>query len=115
VSVYLKSWGDIPASPCDIKGIITAYKITKENINALEPQEGGLIIPKSRYEWRIVNDDQVPMDEHFFVGFLIDYGYGINKKDNSKKDIRKKGTFGFVAEYDPLKQRPFTFPEYWGS
>jgi hypothetical protein len=51
------------------------------------------------------NDDQVSMDEHFFVGFLIDYGYGISKKD----------TFGFVAEYDPLAQRPFIFPEYWGS
>jgi hypothetical protein len=106
VSVYLKNWGNIPARPCEMKGIITAYKITKEDIIALEPDEGGFILPKSDYEWRIDNDDQVPKPkteaEQFFVGFLIEYGYGNNKKDVS----------GFVAEYDLLLDS-FTFPEYW--
>lgn len=118
VSVYLKNWGDIPTSPCDMKGIITANKITKDDINALASKEGGIIMPKSRYEWRIYNEQQVPIPrteaEQFFVGFWAECGYGIYKKDINRKDIGKKGTFGFVAEYDPSSDS-VTYPEYWGT
>lgn len=117
VSVYLTNWGDIPASPCDMKGIITANKIRKEDIFALEPTEGGLIMPKREYEWRIQNDDEVPIPmteaDQFFVGFLIEYGFGISKEAR-RHGISKKGTFGFVARYE-LPSRDFIFDEYWAS
>jgi hypothetical protein len=108
VSVYLKNWGDIPADQCDMKGIITANKIRKEEIFALRPQKGGIIMPKNEFEWRIYNDDLVPIPkteaDQFFVGFSIEYGYGHSKK----------GTCGFVAQYDLFAQA-FTFDDYWNE
>jgi len=53
--------------------------------------------------------NQVPIPktdaEQLFVGFMKEYEYGINKK----------GTFGFLAKYEPLTHMPFNFEEYWAT
>ncbi|MGB6529457.1 MAG: hypothetical protein WBF33_15215 [Candidatus Nitrosopolaris sp.] len=67
-------------------------------------------MPQSEQRWGITNDDEVPVPkteaDQFFVGFLMEYVYGINKK----------GACGFVAKYEPLAPgRKFLFEDYWLS
>jgi hypothetical protein len=111
ISVYLKNYGDTVASSCDIRSIITAQKIGKKEITSLEPYQGDIILPQTEQELGIdnVNEVHLPKTEadQFFVGFLMEYVYGINKL---------KGTCGFVAKYEPLASgKKFLFEDYWLS
>ncbi|MFZ0511481.1 MAG: hypothetical protein WAM14_07740 [Candidatus Nitrosopolaris sp.] len=110
ISVYLKNYGDTVASSCDIRSIITAQEIGKKEIISLEPYQGDIILPQTEQELGIRNYDEVSLPkteaDQFFVGFLMEYVYGSNKK----------GACGFVAKYEPLASgKKFLFEDYWLS
>ncbi|MGA9150788.1 MAG: hypothetical protein WBZ36_09430 [Candidatus Nitrosopolaris sp.] len=46
IGVFLKNYGNIPPISCNIRDIITANRIRREDILALKPIEGQLIMPQ---------------------------------------------------------------------